>query len=183
MGKIWRRFSIVSSHLVSARILCARSPSFHLVSSCVPWRSESIIDGKYKLDIYDLGGGRNIRKIWERYYAEVCAARSVIIAEYLVIILVCVCSVPSPCGLPILSIRSIVAMFYVDVQPREKSWNHCMTQKMSILGTRKVVSCGHWACYDCVLVYQADAFVFSLWLRISRVFSVILDIFESRLRW
>jgi len=36
--------------------------------------SESIIDGKYKLDIYDLGGGRNIRKIWERYYAEVHGA-------------------------------------------------------------------------------------------------------------
>jgi hypothetical protein len=34
--------------------------------------SESLIDGKVKMDIYDLGGGKNIRKIWERYYAEVC---------------------------------------------------------------------------------------------------------------
>lgn len=25
----------------------------------------------YKIDLYDLGGGKNIRKIWNRYYAEV----------------------------------------------------------------------------------------------------------------
>lgn len=25
----------------------------------------------YKIDLYDLGGGKNIRKIWGRYYAEV----------------------------------------------------------------------------------------------------------------
>mmetsp|Transcript_25055 Transcript_25055/g.34527 ORF Transcript_25055/g.34527 Transcript_25055/m.34527 type:complete len:352 (-) Transcript_25055:123-1178(-) len=33
--------------------------------------SENILEGKCKIDIYDLGGGKNIRKIWERYYAEV----------------------------------------------------------------------------------------------------------------
>jgi hypothetical protein len=32
------------------------------------------VDGACKLDIYDLGGGKNIRKIWERYYAEVHGA-------------------------------------------------------------------------------------------------------------
>mmetsp|Transcript_33686 Transcript_33686/g.73553 ORF Transcript_33686/g.73553 Transcript_33686/m.73553 type:complete len:319 (-) Transcript_33686:280-1236(-) len=42
------------------------------------FNSESLMDGKVKMDIYDLGGGKNIRKIWERYYAEVHGAVYVI---------------------------------------------------------------------------------------------------------
>ena len=34
-------------------------------------RSEKVEQDNLKIDVYDLGGGKNIRKIWERYYAEV----------------------------------------------------------------------------------------------------------------
>lgn len=32
---------------------------------------ENMESDHYKIDLYDLGGGKNIRKIWDRYYAEV----------------------------------------------------------------------------------------------------------------
>ncbi|KAK3275237.1 hypothetical protein CYMTET_16620 [Cymbomonas tetramitiformis] len=43
--------------------------------------SENLVEGKCKMDIYDLGGGKNIRKIWERYYAEVHGAVFVVDAN------------------------------------------------------------------------------------------------------
>eukprot|EP00239_Pterosperma_sp_CCMP1384_P000738 CAMPEP_0197848708 /NCGR_PEP_ID=MMETSP1438-20131217/9715_1 /TAXON_ID=1461541 /ORGANISM="Pterosperma sp., Strain CCMP1384" /LENGTH=361 /DNA_ID=CAMNT_0043461083 /DNA_START=317 /DNA_END=1402 /DNA_ORIENTATION=+ len=38
------------------------------------FRSETLMDHNLKMEIFDLGGGKSIRKIWERYYAEIHGA-------------------------------------------------------------------------------------------------------------
>jgi small GTP-binding protein len=55
----------------STMLLALQGESTDNVTTTWGFARESLVDGACKLDIYDLGGGKNIRKIWERYYAEV----------------------------------------------------------------------------------------------------------------
>lgn len=55
----------------STVLLALQGESTDNVTTTWGFARETLVDGACKLDIYDLGGGKNIRKIWERYYAEV----------------------------------------------------------------------------------------------------------------
>jgi len=55
----------------STVLLALQGESTDNVTTTWGFARETLAEGACKLDVYDLGGGKNIRKIWERYYAEV----------------------------------------------------------------------------------------------------------------
>lgn len=52
------------SHTLQGELDKETSPTFG-------FNSATVVQGKYKIELFDLGGGKNIRSVWKKYLAEV----------------------------------------------------------------------------------------------------------------